>query len=136
MKVDRNHVVHAGGFKQVGHELRRDGLARCGLTVLTRIAEVSDNGRDGTGSRALGGIDHDQKLHERVVDVSTSDGLDQEHIGAAHALKIARIDFAVRKLLELHIAKGNSQLIGNLISKLGVHGTAENGYALLHFGHG
>ena len=40
MKVDRNHVVHASGLKQVGHKLRRDGLARSGLTVLTRIAEM------------------------------------------------------------------------------------------------
>ena len=64
----RHHAVGAGGREHVGDELGGDRLAALGLAVLAGVAvEGADRG-DALGRRPLGGVDHDQLLHDRVVD--------------------------------------------------------------------
>ena len=137
MQVDGDDVVGTGGGEQVGHELGGDGFARSGLAVLAGVAVMRDDGADAVGAGALGGVDHDEQLHERVVDVEaggrSAHRLHDEHVGTADAFQVAGVNLAVRELLQLHIAQRNAQLTSNLVSKLGVGGTREQGHSLLLF---
>ena len=119
VQVDRDNVVSTGGGEQVGDELRRDRLARSGLAILAGVAVMRDDGAHAVGARALGGVDHDEQLHQVVVDVEAigarAHGLHDEHVRTAHAFEIARVDFAVRELLKLHITQGNAQFVSDFV---------------------
>ena len=105
VQVERDDVVHARALEQVGDQASGDGLAGSGLAVLTSIAVVRDDGGDGTGGSTLGGVGGHQHLHEHVVDVLASDGLDQEDIGAADSLLVTSVDLAIGKLLKSEAGK-------------------------------
>ena len=137
MQVDGDDVVGAGGGEQVGHQLGGDGLARGGLAVLARVTVMRDDGADAVRAGALGRVDHDEQLHEVVVDVEAvgarAHGLHDEHIGAADAFLVASVDFAVGELLQLHIAQGDADLPCDLIGQLQVRGTRKHCHPLTLF---
>ena len=138
VQVDGDDVVHPGGSQQVGDQLGGDGLARGRLAVLARVAVMGDDGRHGAGRGALRGVHHDEQLHERIVHVvadGTAHRLDEEHVGAADALLVARVNLAVRELLKLDVAERRVQVLRDLLGKLGVDRPREQGHALLHFRH-
>ena len=78
MQVHGDNVVAPGSLEHVGHELGGDGSTALVLLVLAGVGEVGDNGGDATGRGSLAGIDHDQQLHQTVVDVIGSSGLQNE----------------------------------------------------------
>ena len=130
--------VHARRGQKIGHELRSDRLARSRLAVLARVAVMGDHGGHGACRGALRRVGHDEQLHERVVHVvafARAHRLDEEHVGTAHALLVARVYLAVRELLQFHVAQRNAQLLGDLVGKLGIDRPREQGHALLHFRH-
>jgi hypothetical protein len=131
VQVDGHDAVDAGRLQQVGDELGRDGLARGSLAVLARVAVVRKHCRDGARGRTLGGVDHDEELHQRIVDLRSRDGLHDEHVHAAHALQIARVDLAVGELLQLDVAQRDSQLVGDGVREFGVRRPREQRHALL-----
>ena len=137
MQVDGNDVVGTGGGEQVGYQLGGDGLARSGLAVLARVTVMRDDGTDAVRAGALSGVDHDEQLHEVVVDVEAvgarAHGLHDEHIGAANAFLVASVDFAVGELLQLHIAQGDAQLLCDLVGQLQVRGTRKHCHPLTLF---
>ena len=138
VQVDSDDVVHARRGQKIGHELRGDRLARSRLAVLARIAVMGDHGRYGTCRGALRRVGHDEQLHERVVHVvalGAAHRLDEEHVGTADALLVARVDLAVRELLQLHVAERGVQVLRYLVGELGVDRPREQGHALLHFRH-
>ena len=104
--------------------------ARRGLAVLARVAVMRDDGRHVVGAGPLGGVGHDQQLHQGIVDVharTAAHGLDEEDLLAAHAFLIARVDLAVGELLKLDVAQRHGQLLGDVVCQPGIDRTREQG---------
>ena len=78
VQVHCDDVVAAGRLQHVGGELGRDGRARLVLLVLARVGEVGDDGGDAACRCRFAGVDHDHELHQAVVDVAWSRGLEDE----------------------------------------------------------
>lgn len=55
------------------------------LLVLSGVREAGDHSRDSTGARDLARVDHDQELHQIVVDFAAA-ALDDVHILPANGL--------------------------------------------------
>jgi hypothetical protein len=68
VEVDGHDVVNAGNVEEVRNHAGRDGAAVLLLLGLARVREVGHDGRHRLGRAALAGRDHDQQLHDRVVD--------------------------------------------------------------------
>ena len=96
VQVHGQHAVRACGGDQVRHQLGRDRVARLALAVLTRVAEIRDDRGDAAGGRALARVDHDEQLHQVVVDRAAG-RLDEEHVRAAHGFRDGNRDLTVRK---------------------------------------
>lgn len=78
VEVHGDDVVAAGGLQHVGDELGGDGGAALVLLVLARVGEVGDDGRDAPRRCRAAGVDHDQQLHQPVVDVARRRRLQDE----------------------------------------------------------
>ena len=78
VQVHGDDVVAAGRLQHVRDELGRDGRARLVLLVLARVREVGDDGGDAARRGRLAGVDHDEELHEAVVDFARGRGLEDE----------------------------------------------------------
>ena len=87
VQIDRDQTVCAGRFKHICDQLRRDGFASFGLTILTGVAIERRNRSDPLCRRALCSVDHDQLFHDCVVHRHFSGAdvrLNDEHIGATY----------------------------------------------------
>ena len=92
----------------VGDEARRDRLTALGLAVLSGVAVERAHGGDPLRRRPVRRVDHDQLLHDRVVDavlVAAAVGLHDEHVAAADALGEPRADLTVGELHQVRIAE-------------------------------
>jgi len=78
VQVHGDDVVAAGGLQHVRDELGGDGGARLVLLVLARVGEVGDHGGDAARGGGLARVDHDEELHEAVVDFARGGGLEDE----------------------------------------------------------
>ena len=79
MKVDGQQPVGSRRSQQIGDQAGGDGHPRLVLLVRPAVAVIGDNRRDPAGRRPLAGVDHDQQLHEAVVDRQTR-RLDDEDV--------------------------------------------------------
>ena len=104
VQIDGCHGVDACGLQKIGDELGGDGFARRRLAILARVAIVRDDGMDASGACALGGIGHDEKLHEGIV-YRARNRLHEKDIFAAYRLHIPCIALAVGELLEPDISQ-------------------------------
>ena len=93
-----------GGLEHVGDEFGGDRLATGGLSVLSGVAVVRDDRGDALGRRALGGVDHDELFHHRVVD-RRGVRLDDEDVRAADRLVEAAVDLAVGELAQVGLGQ-------------------------------
>ena len=109
VQVDADHPVGAGGRQHVGHQLGGDGLAAGGLAVLAGVAVVGADGGDALGRGPLGGVDHDQLLHQRVVHRAAV-GLDDEDVAAPDGAVVAAVDLAVGELPQVGLAEVDPQV--------------------------
>ena len=112
MEIHGQHTVSTGSGDEVCHQLCGDGIAGLGLTVLTSITEVGDNGSDTGSGCAAQCVDEDQQLHEAVVDGLTG-GLDYEYIAATDGFVDGNGNLAVRKGLNLAVAHGEAKTLAN-----------------------
>ena len=102
VEVHGDDSVYAGSHKQVGNQFCGNRNAWFVLAVLTSPSEVRDNGNNRLCRCALGGINHEQKLH-KVVAVWES-GLNNEHFVATDWFFEAHFKLAVGKVLNVHFA--------------------------------
>lgn len=84
MEVHSDEVIAAGSLQHVGDQLGRDRCSTLVLLVLSGIGEVREDGRDATGAGGSAGMDHDQELHQAVVDVVGCRGLQDKDIFVSH----------------------------------------------------
>ena len=128
VQVDRHHAPGASRAEHVGNETRSDGLATLGLAVLSRVSVERTHGRDAFCRRAIRGIDHDQLLHDRVVDRTTIEAvvrLHDEDVATAHRIGEARTNLTVRELDDVCIAETNAEVRCNFFRESGVGATGE-----------
>lgn len=86
VKVHGDDVVAAGGLKHVSHQTSSDGSAGFVLLVLASVGEVGQDGGDATGRSGLASVDHDEQLHDSIVDVAGGSGLQDKDWDAAVSL--------------------------------------------------
>lgn len=83
MQVHSDDMVAASGLEHVGHQLSCDRCTALVLLILSRVREVGDDGGDAPGGGSFAGIDHDEELHQAIVDIVGSCGLENEDWMAA-----------------------------------------------------
>jgi len=130
VQVDAHDAVGAGGLEQVGDEAGRDRLAASALLVLPRVRVEGRDDGDALGRGALEGVDHDELLHERLVDGARV-RLDDERVAAAHALVETRVDLAVREGARVGGQHLGLELGRDLLGELGVGAPRDDDEALL-----
>ena len=121
VEVDRDHPLGAGGLEHVGDQPGRDRLATLGLAVLAGVAVERRDGGDALRRRPVGGVAHDQLLHDRVVDRAAVDpvvGLQDEDVVAADALGEPGPHLAVGELDEVRVPELDPQVLGDLGGEL------------------
>jgi hypothetical protein len=79
MEVHGDDMVAPGRLQHIGDELGRDGSSALVFLILARVGEVRDDSSDAASAGSLAGVDHDEKLHEPVVDVARRSRLKDEH---------------------------------------------------------
>ena len=89
-----------GRAQDVRHELGRNRHARLVLAVLARVAVIRDHRRDARRRRPPERVDHDQQLHDVLVD-RRAGRLHDEDVGAADVLVDLERHLGVREPAEL-----------------------------------
>ena len=120
VEIDRHHALGPGGAEHVGHETGGDRLPSARLAVLAGVAEDGAAGGDALGRGPVGGVDHDELLHDRVVDraaVAAVVALHDEDVGAADALGVARADLAVGEGDQAGLAQLDVEMVGDLLGQ-------------------
>src|SRR3970040_298596 len=67
MEVHGQDAICAGGFEHVGDEPGGNGDARLVFLIAAAVGVVGDDGGDAARGGPLGGIDHDEQLHDGGV---------------------------------------------------------------------
>ncbi len=116
VQVHGDEAADAGHGEHVCHEFGADGHAGLVLAVLTCPSEIGDDGVDAAGGGALGGVDHQQELHE-VVAVGEG-ALHEEDIATADALFVADAEFAVGEVCDVDLALGHAQAFADFLGEV------------------
>jgi hypothetical protein len=109
--------VGAGGLEQVGDEAGGYRLAAAALLVLPGIRVERGNDRDALRGGALQRVDHDQLLHEPLID-GRRVRLDDEYVGAANAVVITDVQLAVGEGAGIRGQEMGAQFGGDILGKL------------------
>ena len=67
MEIDGDDTVCSGCLQHVGYQFRADRDTGLIFAVLTRPAEIRDNGDHLGGTGSLSGVDHKEQLHQIVA---------------------------------------------------------------------
>ncbi|GMS87224.1 hypothetical protein PENTCL1PPCAC_9399 [Pristionchus entomophagus] len=114
VQVHRDDVVGSRDGEHVGDQLGGDGRARLVLLVLARVREARyDRGHSARGGD-LAGVDHDEQLHEVVVDLAGR-RLDDVHVLATHRLTDLHVRLLVGELLEAGLAHFQLQALADAL---------------------
>ena len=100
------------------------------LLVLTGIAVERQYDGDALGRRPFERIDHDQVLHDPLVDRSGV-ALDHEGVAAPDGLLVPHIDLGVGEVARLGGHEFDAQFLGDVLSQFGVGPSTENHEVLL-----
>ena len=130
VQVHGQNAVGAGALDHVGEEAARDRLARLRLTVLPRVREPRDHRRDPLRRGELGRLDHEEKLHDVLVDGATP-GLDEEDVSAANRFAVATVRLAVGERRELDLAELDAELLRDPRCERGMRSPREHHQPLL-----
>ena len=117
MKIDTDHPVSAGDGQHVSQQLRGNRLTAARLAILPRVTVNRAYGGDPFGRRTFGGVDHDQLLHDVVVD-RVGVRLHDEHVRAADRLAEGATHFSAGKVDEVGMSELNVQVVSDLVRKL------------------
>ena len=116
VEIHRQDTVGAGQLQHVGDEPRGDRLARLRLAVLARVREPRDDRGDPLGRCELRRLDHQQQLHQVLVDRLAA-RLHDEQVGAADRLVVAAVGLAVPERVQLDLAELDAELLGDPLAR-------------------
>ncbi len=134
VQVDAHDAVGTGCPVQVSHEARGDGLAPLVLLVLARVRVEGSNHGDALSGSALGSVNHDELLHDPLVDVAL-DGLQDEHVGATNGLVEAHVNLAGGEVVGRHRRDPTSDFLAHGVSQVHVSSSRNEDEVLLSGGH-
>ena len=120
MEVDADQPAGTGRREHVGHQLGGDGLPARRLAVLAGVAVVRADRGDALRRCPAGGIDHDQLLHQGVVDgrfVRAAVRLDDEGVAPPDGLTEAAVDLTVGELGQVGLAQLLAEFLGDLLGE-------------------
>src|SRR5665213_1265609 len=124
MQVEEEEAVGARERDEVRDELRRDGLARLRLALLTRIAVIGHHGGDPAGRRAAQRVQDDEQLHQVLVH-RRAGGLDHKHVVAPHRVLDLDVDLAVGEPPKAGVGERNLKHLGDALRQDRVRGAAQ-----------
>ena len=130
VQVDADQPVGAGRLEHVGHQAGADRLAAAVLLVLAGVAVERHDHGDPLGTGPLERVDHEQVLHDALVD-RVGVALDDEGVGAAHRLLEAHVDLAVGEVVGARRHQLGAELGRDLLCETGVGATREEHHLLL-----
>ena len=96
MEIHRNHAIDTSSTQQVCHQFCANADTWFVLTILTRPSEIGDDSIDGTGRCTLGGINHQEQLHQ-IVRIGER-ALYEEDVASTDAFLIRNSKLAVGEL--------------------------------------
>lgn len=101
MEIHGDDMLTTSSLQHVCDQFGRDWRSALVLLVLSRIREVGKHSRNPSCRCGLASVDHDQKLHQPIVDFSWGGGLQNEHILISNTFTDGNAGFQVR-ILENH----------------------------------
>ena len=119
MQVNRHNTVGTGCAEQVENQAGGDGLATLMLLILTGIAKERRDHGDGTCGSALHGVNHDELLHDPLVN-RLGMRLHHERVGTTHRLGVTHIHLAVGEIVSRGLKHVNSQVFRGFMGLLRV----------------
>ncbi len=125
VQIHGQHAVCASGSDDVSDQLCRDRITSLGLSVLTCIAEIRDNGGNTACGRTLACINHNEQFHQIVID-RVAGRLDEEYIRTANRLRDGNRNLAVCEVTDGTLCQRQSQCRCNLHSQCGMRIARKN----------
>jgi hypothetical protein len=119
VKVHRQHPIRAGDGDHVRDQAGGDRDPGLVLLVRPAVGVERDDRRDPTCARPLEGVDHDQELHDRLVD-GMARRLDEEDVLLADVVENLDEDVLVGELEDLDLAGLGIEVAGDLPGKVRV----------------
>ena len=110
VEIHAENPVRSGADEQIRDEFRGDGHAGTVLAVLTGISIVGDDDGDAGRGSTAGGVEHDEQLHEMLVD-GTASGLNDEHIRIAEIVLVLDENFAVGEPFDVDVTEFHPQTL-------------------------
>ncbi len=129
VQLHRDDAVGARRRQQVADQARRDRVPSGSAPILAPVSEVRDDRRDARRRGALERIDHDQELHQVVVDRATlgaRDALHREDVASAHRLVDVDADLPVRELGDRCFAQSAGEKLTDSARQAGVGVSGED----------
>ena len=123
MEIHGQHAVSTGGGDHIGHQLGGNGIPALGLAVLTGVAEIGHHSGDTAGGSALAGVDHDEQLHQAVVD-GLAGRVNEKDIAAANGLIQRDGRLPIGEMRDLSLAQLGTDDLADVLcqSRVGVAG--------------
>src|SRR5690606_32214627 len=121
----REDPVDAGGLQEVRHQPATERDARGVLLVRPCVREVRHDGGDARGGRTLGGVDHEQELHEALLR-RADHRLDEVDVALAAVLQELDLQAVVREALDPDRAQGDVEIGAHRVSEPLTSGTCED----------
>ena len=129
MEIHGEHAIGSGGRQEVCHEPGRDADARLVLLVRAGVREVRQHGRDPVRRSMLERVDHDEELHDALVDRRRA-GLDHEDVALADVLLDLDHEVLVGESHEARIPHGNLEVAADRGREIGVALPPEDFYPM------
>src|SRR5471030_345784 len=130
VQVHRQHAVGTGELKHVGDEARRDRLPRLRLAVLPCVRKPRDDRGDPLRRCELRGLDHQQELHQVLVDRLAA-RLHEEDVGTADRLVEPAVGLAVAEGVQLDLAELNAERLDDPLREARMRAAREDHQPLL-----
>ena len=119
VEIHCQHAVCACCGDKVCNELCGDGVAAFCLAVLAGIAEIRNNGGNSACRCSAHSVDHNEQLHEVVID-GLAGRLNDKNVGAANRLMNGYRALAVSEVSTGAVTEVLEKLVAYLVCKLGI----------------
>ena len=116
VQIDGDDAVDAHGLEETSDVGGRDGDTGLHLAVLSGVAVVGDDDGDAAGTGTVQGGDHEEELHEVVVD-GRAGGLDDVDVLASDVLVDHDVDLTIGESADSGLAQVDAQDLGHLEGK-------------------
>ena len=116
MEIDGKESVGAGGFEEVGDEASGDGDTGLVFFVGPGVAVVRDYGGDSARGCAVRGVDHDQHLHDVIVD-RFGGGLNDEDVAGAYVFEDFYEGVVVGELEDVGFADIDAEVVADFLGQ-------------------